>query len=129
MAKFMLFESPLPGDEIPPPNPPPPRKPGDDLLIIERVLVDRKGRQRGTMTVRGTILRTFTVDDALWALQGHYNLQKGVINTQSVFRFSELATGVTFAIVGGDRQVQKAHGTVTARRVGSNPVEVTFRVS
>jgi hypothetical protein len=41
MAKFTLFESPLPGDEIPPPNPPPPRKPGDDLLIIERVLVAR----------------------------------------------------------------------------------------
>jgi hypothetical protein len=64
----------------------------------------------------------------LWALQSHYKLQKGVINTQSVFRFNELATGVAFAIVG-DRQVKKAHGTVAARRIGPNRVEVTFRVS
>jgi hypothetical protein len=61
MVKFTLLESPLPGDEIPDPATDPTRKPGDHLLIIERVLVDRKGRQRGTMTVRGTILRTFTV--------------------------------------------------------------------
>jgi hypothetical protein len=73
------------------------------------------------MTVRGTILRTFTVDDALWALQGHYKLQKGVINTQSVFRFSELATGVTFAIVGGPTSSRKLTVTVTARRIGSQP--------
>jgi hypothetical protein len=95
-------------------------------------LVGRKGRQRGTMTVRGTILRTFTgPDDVLWALQSHYKLQKGVINTQSVFRFNDLdsANEVTFAIVGGTGKFKKAHGTVTPRRVGSNPVEVTFRVS
>jgi hypothetical protein len=68
MAKFTLLERPSPGDEIPDPATNPPRKPGDDLLIIERVLVDRKGRQRGMMTVRGTILRTFTINDALWSL-------------------------------------------------------------
>lgn len=110
----------MPGDEIPDPNttPPPPRDPGDPLLIIERVLVDSKERQRG-MTVRGTILRTFRgPDDVLWALQSHYKLQKGVINTQSVFRFNDLdsANGVTFAIVGGDRQVQESsrHGDAAA---------------
>jgi hypothetical protein len=59
MARFTLFESPTPGDELPPPTPTPPRKPGDYLLIIERALVNRRGTQRGTMTVRGTILRTF----------------------------------------------------------------------
>jgi hypothetical protein len=93
MAKFTLFEPPSPGDEIPDPATNSPRKPGDDLLIIDRVLVDRKGRQRGTMTVRGTILRTFTVNDALWALQGHYKLQKGVINTQSGSGLASLPPG------------------------------------
>jgi hypothetical protein len=65
----------------------------------------------------------------LWALQGHYKLRRGVINTQSVFRFSDLANGVTFAIVGGTDRYMKAHGTVAARRVGSNPVELKFSVS
>jgi hypothetical protein len=36
MAKFTLFESPLPGDEVPDPATNPPRKPGDHLLIIEQ---------------------------------------------------------------------------------------------
>ena len=58
--------------------------------------------------------------NALWALQSRYKLQKGVINTQSVFRFNDLdsANGVTFAIVGGTGKFKKAHGTVTPRRVG-----------
>lgn len=129
MAKFKLFESPVPGDEIPDPATNPPRDPGDDLLIIERPLVDRNGRQRGTMTVRGTILRNLGNKNALWALQSHYKLQKGVINTQSVFRFNDLDNGVTFAIVGGTGKFKKAHGTVTPRRVGPNRVKVTFRVS
>jgi hypothetical protein len=60
---------------------------------------------------------------------GPLQIAEGPINTQSVFRFSELATGVTFAIVGGTDKFKKAHGTVTARRVGSNPVELKFRVS
>ena len=44
MATFTLIEQPVTGDEIPDPATNPPRNPGDDLLIIERVLVDRKGR-------------------------------------------------------------------------------------
>jgi hypothetical protein len=55
MAKFTLIEQPAPGDEIPDPATNPPRIPGDDLLLIERVVVDRSGKQRGTLTVRGTI--------------------------------------------------------------------------
>jgi hypothetical protein len=129
MPRFTLFERPAMGDEIPNPLSNPARNPGDPLLIIERVLVDRRGRQRGTMTVRGTILWNYGAGDALWALQGNYKLRRGVINTQSVFRFSQLANGVTFAIVGGTDRYRKAHGTVAARRVGSNPVELKFRVS
>jgi hypothetical protein len=130
MARFTLIEQPVTGDEVPPPNPPPPRNPGDDLLIIERVLVDRNGKDRGRLSVRGTILREFGPNDALWSFQGNINiLKKGVINTQGVFRFPDIANGVTFAIVGGTGKFSKAHGTVTARRVGSNPVELKFRVS
>jgi hypothetical protein len=129
MATFTLFERPAKGDELPDPDTNPRRKPGDYLLIIERVLVNRRGTQRGTMTVRGTILRTFTGGDALWALQGHYKLRRGVINTQSVFRFNDLPNGVTFAIVGGTGRYRKAHGTVAARRLGPKSVELTFRVS
>jgi hypothetical protein len=62
MARFTLIEQPVTGDEIPDPlpaphTPRPPRNPGDDLLIIERVLVDRNGKDRGRLTVRGTIVR------------------------------------------------------------------------
>jgi hypothetical protein len=130
MAKFTLIEQPAPGDEIPDPATNPPRIPGDDLLLIERVVVDRNGRQRGTLTVRGTIVRDLGGGNALWSFQGNINLKKGVINTQGGFRFSDLANGVTFAIVGGTRKYKRAHGTVTALRpTPNNPVELTFRVS
>jgi hypothetical protein len=97
MAKFTLIEQPAPGDEIPDPATNPPRIPGDDLLLIERVVVDRSGKQRGTLTVRGTIVRNLGSGNALWSFQGDINLKKGVINTQGGFRFSDLANGVTFA--------------------------------
>jgi hypothetical protein len=134
MARFTLIEQPVTGDEIPDPlpaphTPRPPRNPGDDLLIIERVLVDRNGKDRGRLTVRGTIVRKIGLaGDALWSFQGNINIfEKGVINTQGVFQFSDIATGVTFAIVGGTRKYKKAHGTVTARRVDPNPTELTFQ--
>jgi hypothetical protein len=65
MAKFTLIEQPAPGDEIPDPATNPPRIPGDDLLLIERVVVDRSGKQRGTLTVRGTIVRNLGGGNAL----------------------------------------------------------------
>jgi hypothetical protein len=130
MARFTLIEQPVTGDEIPDPLTSPPRNPGDDLLIIERVLVDRNGNDRGRLTVRGTIVRKIGLaGDALWSFQGNIKLKRGVINTQGVFQFSDLANGVTFAIVGGTGKYKKAHGTVRAIRVGSNPVKLTFRVS
>jgi hypothetical protein len=137
MARFRLIEQPVTGDEIPDPKPPsptprPPRNPGDDLLIIERVLVDRKGKDRGRLTVRGTIVRKIGLDgDALWSFQGNINIfEKGVINTQGVFQFSDIFDGVTFAIVGGTGKYKKAHGTVTAIKAGpDDPAELTFRVS
>jgi hypothetical protein len=119
------------GDEIPDPATNPPRNPGDDLLIIERVLVDRKGKDRGKLTVRGTIVRKIGLaGDALWSFQGNINIfGKGAINTQGVFQFGDLASGMTFAIVGGTGKYNKAHGTATAvRPAPTAPVELTFRV-
>jgi hypothetical protein len=55
IAKFTLIERPKSGVEIPDPEsvPPPPRNPGDQLLIIDRVLEDKNGNQRGTFVFRG----------------------------------------------------------------------------
>jgi len=84
VAKFTLIQRPVTVDEIPDPNPPPstprpPRNPGGDPLIIERVLVDRKGKDRGRLTVRGTIVRTIGLaGDALWSFQGNINIFKKV---------------------------------------------------
>jgi hypothetical protein len=49
---------------------------------------------------------------------------RGVINTQGAIRFSELASGVTFAIVGGTGEFKKARGMVTVKSPKS-----TYRVS
>jgi hypothetical protein len=55
------------------------------------------------------------------SFQGNnYIFGKGVINTQGVVRLSELATGVTFAIVGGTGKFKKAHGTVTVKTQSSH---------
>jgi hypothetical protein len=58
------------------------------------------------------------------SFQGNNIFGKGVSNTQGVVRLDELATGVTFAIVGGTGKFKKAHGTVTVK-----PSEITYRVS
>lgn|SRR5215207_3575516 len=48
-----------------------------------------------TSRVRGTIVRSFGGGDALWAFRCNNKLEKGVINTQGVSRFRDLADGVT----------------------------------
>jgi hypothetical protein len=48
-----------------------------------------------TSRVRGTIVRSFGGGDALWAFPCNNKLEKGVINTQGVSRFRDLADGVT----------------------------------
>jgi hypothetical protein len=45
--------------------------------------------------VRGTIVRSFGGGDALRAFPCNNKLEKGVINTQGVSRFRDLADGVT----------------------------------
>ena len=110
MPKFTRFERPA-GDEINVPGIAPLR-PGDELLIIDRVLVDRKGNQRGTFVLRGTIVQVFPDGDAVMSFEASNKFKKGVLNTQGVVRFSEFDTGVTFCHCRRDRQVQEGsrHG-------------------
>jgi hypothetical protein len=132
MATFTLIDRPRMGDEVwvPDRGPNAPVEVGDQRLTVDRVLVDRRGRQRGTVSIRGTVIQTFPppIDDAVLAFEATNNLEKGVINTQVVIRFGDVVTtGVTFAIVGGTRKYKKAHGTVTAKIVNSI-AHFTFRV-
>ena len=93
MTKFTLFESPMPGDEIPDPNTTP---------LLREIRATICSSLNGCWSTVGE-------GNALWALQSHYKLQKGVINTQSVFRFNDLdsANGVTFAMSGGPASSRK----------------------
>jgi hypothetical protein len=68
MARFTLIEVPAPG------NPPADQKKvpsttpfteGDEMLIVNRVLTDRHGNQRGTFVLRGTLVQVFSRSDAL----------------------------------------------------------------
>jgi hypothetical protein len=115
MAKFTLIERESPGDStFVPPDPPEPalplqRNPGEQLLIINRVLVNRKGRRRATFFVRGRIIQTFPpTDDAVMAFEGTNNLEKGVINTQGVIRFGDVVTTGLFRHCRRDPQVQES---------------------
>jgi hypothetical protein len=122
MAKFTLTEQPAPGDStFVPPDPPMgtplQRSVGDQLLIIDRPLLDKNGNQRGSFVLHGTLFRIFSNVpnlDVLLSFQASNTITgKGVINTQGVIRFSAIPGGVTFAIVGGTGKFKKAHGTVT----------------
>jgi hypothetical protein len=116
MATFTLFERPTKGDELPDPDTNPTRKPGDHWLIIERVLVDRRERQRGTFVVVGTVLQAVRNHDALTLIAFHATNKitgRGDISSQGVFRFRDFAKPVTIAIVGGTGDFKKARGTVT----------------
>jgi hypothetical protein len=82
MATFKLIEKPAPGDQIKVPANTPVTE-GDQILIINRVLVDNNGNQKGTFVVRGTIVQVLPPTDALMSFEGTNNIfNKGVINTQ-----------------------------------------------
>jgi hypothetical protein len=131
MATFTLFEQAVPGDAtfVPPDplmGPPLQRSVGDQLIIIDRPLLDKNGTPRGSFVLHGTLVRISSNVpnlDALLSFQASNTITgKGVINTQGVIRFSQIPGGVTFAIVGGTGDFKKAHGTVT-NKAG----EFTFR--
>ena len=115
MVTFKLIEKPAPGDQIKVPANTPVTE-GDQILIINRMLVDNNGNQKGTFVVRGTIVQVLPPTDALMSFEGTNNIfNKGVINTQGAVKFSDLAAGVAFAIVGGTGKFKKARGTVTVK--------------
>jgi hypothetical protein len=119
MQQFTLFEQPAAGDQEEFLANPLKRSRGDRLVISERVLVDRNGNQRGSFVLIGTYVKIFPGlpnDDVLMSFQASNRITgRGVINTQGAIRFSELATGVTFAIVGGTGEFKKARGTVRVK--------------
>jgi hypothetical protein len=134
MAKFTLKERPGTGIEVADPDPPsplpkPPHNVGDQILVIDRQLEDKKGNLVGTLVSRCTIVQRFAQDDLVVAFTATNKLNKGMINTQGVIRFNDftLPNGVTFAIVGGTRKYKKARGTVTGKFVAPD-LFFTFRV-
>jgi hypothetical protein len=140
MSKFTLTEIPAPGatptdppaDQtfVPPESAVLPRRQksvGDQMIILDRVLVDKNGHQVGSFVLHGTLLQIFVNEpnlDALMSFQASNTFAEGVINTQGVVRFRDFATGVTFAIVGGTGEFKKARGTVTVKTP-----EFTYRVA
>jgi hypothetical protein len=64
---------------------------GGEMLIVNRVLTDRHGNQRGTFVLRGTLVQVFLPSDALMAFQATNTITgEGLINTQGVIRFSDI---------------------------------------
>jgi hypothetical protein len=73
MAKFKLIEVPAPG------SPPADQRviraslstwsEGDQMFIVDQVLTDRHGSQRGAFVLRATVVRGFLATDALMAFQ------------------------------------------------------------
>jgi hypothetical protein len=129
MATFRLRVRPGTGVDISDPNANPVDVPGATFGFVDRLLEDRHGNLRGTLTFRGMITKNLAANDLEVAFDATNKLDKGVINTQGVIRFNDLTlpNGVTFAIVGGTRKYKKARGTVTGKFVAPD-VFFTFRV-
>jgi hypothetical protein len=129
MATFTLRVRPGTGVDISDPDANPSDVPGATFGFVDRLLEDRHGNLRGTLTFRGMITKNLAANDLEVAFDATNKLDKGVINTQGVIRFNDLgsANGVTFAIVGGTGKYKKARGTVTGKVVASD-LFFTFRV-
>jgi hypothetical protein len=125
MAKFRLIIGNRPGDEFfvgaNSSNP----QPGEELLFIERPLLDpSNNRQVGSFNAHLKVLQN-SGGVVLFLNNADNELKKGVISTQGPLR-SDAAQNV-FAIVGGTRRYKRARGTVTVERI-TGIEQVTFRV-
>ena len=124
MPTLTLKENLLLGDFFQPPNP---QQQGDPWLIIERVLEDTNGNQVGTATVRGTFMKVDPPDDLVISTSAT-NRSTGIpgrnelICTQGLFRCSDLANPVLFAMVGGTEHYKNARGTLTVIFATHTPV-------
>jgi hypothetical protein len=114
MPTITLIERPAAGDETELRASSSHWSPGDQLFIVERVLEDQNGNAAGSFVFRGTVVKVFPNDDPMLSFEGNNTVTgRGVINTQGVVRFSQFSNPVTFAIVGGTGDFDKARGTVT----------------
>jgi hypothetical protein len=125
MATFKLIIGTRPGDEFfvgaNQNNP----QPGEELLFIERPLLDPSNNQQvGSFNAHLKVLQN-SGGVVLFLNNADNELKKGVISTQGPLR-SNAAENV-FAIVGGTRKYKRARGTVTVQRV-AGVEQVTFRV-
>jgi hypothetical protein len=126
MVKFTLIIGKAPGDEFfvgaNQNNP----KPGEELLLIERPLLDPNTNNRVcSFNARLKVMRN-SGGVLLFSNNADNELAGGVISTQGPLRANQ-ATNV-FAIVGGTGQYAKARGTVTLQDLPGGKEQVTFDV-
>jgi hypothetical protein len=92
MARFTLRERPGTGVGISDPNANPADRPGSTILVVDRVLEDRHGNQRGTFVFRGVIAEKLGTNDLVIAFDATNKLDKGLINTQGVIRTTDTSS-------------------------------------
>jgi Dirigent-like protein len=107
------------------PNAPSPDDPGVTILVVDVVLEDSQGNQRGTFIFRGVIARNLGLNGFAIAFNTTNKFDEGTINTQGVLRTADATN--RFAITGGTGKYKKAHGTVTRKVINSVP-HFTFKV-
>jgi hypothetical protein len=102
-------------------------KPGEELLFIEKPLLDPITNVRvGSFNARLKVMKN-SGGAVLFSNNADNELQgRGVISTQGPLRTNQAKN--VFAIVGGTRQFDKARGTVTVQTV-NNKEQVTFDLS
>jgi hypothetical protein len=116
MPTITLNVRPKQGDEVflgaDPNNP----SPGDQILLVERELVNPQTNVKvGSFNSRLTFMKTTGV--LLFSGNADHELQGGVICTQGSFRSTD--TQSVFAIVGGTGTYARARGTLTLQIVGT----------
>jgi Dirigent-like protein len=100
-------------------------RPGDELLFIERPLLDPNNNQQvGSFNARLKVMQD-SGGVVLFSNNADNELQGGVISTQGPLRTN--AAQNVFAIVGGTGQFDRARGTVTVQTVAGRE-QVTFDV-
>jgi hypothetical protein len=126
MAKFTLLIGSAPGDElflgVNVKNP----QPGEELLFIERPLLDpNNNKQVGSFNARLKVMKN-SGGAVLFSNNADNELQGAMISTQGPLRTNQAKN--VLAIVGGTGQYDKARGTATLQTVGGKE-QVTFDLS
>jgi hypothetical protein len=126
MTQFTLIIGSAPGDEFFVGANKKKPKPGEELLFIEKPLLDPITNVRvGSFNARLKVMRN-SGGNVLFSNNADNELAGGVISTQGPLR-TNVAKNV-FAIVGGTGQFDHAQGTVTIQQVGGKE-QATFDVS